>query len=280
MGNNAIVDSKKKNSISVQDIIKASFSIPGVYINRDEFLRKEFVRYYSKECIEDAVKTTPAQAGIDSKIIDKLSASVIRFERLCVSGISVALGVPGGWAMAATVPADLAQYFAYTLRAAQKLLYLYGFPQISKDKADFGLDTETMNELILCLGVMFGVSGANHALKALAIGLGNGVEKKLLNTALTKGSFFPLISSIVKWFGVKLTKGTFASVVKHSIPVASGFISGGITFATFSPCCKRLKESIKDTYLSNTDYHPSPEEEKLYDAILSSDKPADGGAKD
>ena len=54
--------------------------------------------------------------------------AVIRSERLKVSGISAALGTPGGAAMAATIPADIAQYYGCMLRVAQKLLYLYGFP--------------------------------------------------------------------------------------------------------------------------------------------------------
>ena len=53
---------------------------------------------------------------------------MINFERNCVSGISAALGMPGGVAMSATIPADIVQYYGYTLRAAQKLMYLYGFP--------------------------------------------------------------------------------------------------------------------------------------------------------
>ena len=32
--------------------------------------------------------------------------------------------------MPATIPADIAQYYGYMLRTAQKLMYLYGFPQI------------------------------------------------------------------------------------------------------------------------------------------------------
>ena len=37
-------------------------------------------------------------------------------------------------------------------------------------------DSETMNLLILCMGVMYGVVGANNALKAVAKALGTGVE--------------------------------------------------------------------------------------------------------
>ena len=54
------------------------------------------------------------------------------------------------------------------LRATQKLMYLYGFPQIDVEENGQVFDSETMNLLILCMGVMYGVVGANNALKAVA----------------------------------------------------------------------------------------------------------------
>ena len=102
-------------------------------------------------CIRDS---TPAYAQIPVNEIDKIADEVIKFERNCVSGISAALGAPGGVAMVATIPADLAQYYGYMLRAAQKLMYLYGFPEIDTTGKGHKFDSETMNLLIVCLGVM------------------------------------------------------------------------------------------------------------------------------
>ena len=118
------------------------------------------------------------KAKIPVKEIDKIANEVIKFERNCVSGISAALGVPGGWAMIATIPADIVQYYGYLLRATQKLLYLYGFPQIDMEEQGNKFDDATMNTLIICFGVMYGTLGANNALKAMAKALGVGVEKK------------------------------------------------------------------------------------------------------
>lgn len=58
----------------------------------------------------------------------------------------------------------------------QKLLYLYGFPEIDVTEKGKKFDTETLNILTLCLGVMYGVAGANNALKAVAKALGTGVQ--------------------------------------------------------------------------------------------------------
>lgn len=122
----------------------------GVHITRADFLKKELFENYPQEVIDKAIATTPAQTGIPSEEIDKIADEVIKFERNCVSGISAALGAPGGWTMAATIPADIIQYYGYTLRATQKLLYLYGFPEIDSDEEGLQLDSQTINQIILC----------------------------------------------------------------------------------------------------------------------------------
>lgn len=112
-----------------------------------------------------------------------------------------------------------------------------------------------MNLLIICLGVMYGVQGTNTALKAIATALGKGVEKKLMRATLTKGTIYPIVRSVSKWFRVNMTKQIFAGFFKKSIPVVGGVIGGGITYISFKPCCDKLKKSLQDTLLSNSDHH-------------------------
>ena len=171
-------------------------------------------------------------------------------------------------AMVATIPADIIQYYGYMLRAAQKLMYLYGFPQIVSEDDETQIDSATMNLLVVAMGVMFGVAGANNAVKAMAKALGNGVEKQLMRRALTKGTIYPIVKSIAKWFGVRMTKEVFSGFFKKAIPVVGGVIGGGITYVSFKPCCERLKESLKDTKLSNVNHKETKEESAIYEAIV------------
>lgn len=262
------LDANGDGTIDIQDVLILAVRTPGVHVTRESFLRKELFKNYPEEVIEDAIARTPALAGISSDEIDRIADEVIKFERNCVSGISAALGMPGGAAMAATIPADVVQYYGYTLRAIQKLLYLYGFPEIDSDGEGICLDSETINRIVICLGVMNGVAGANNAIKGLAKALAKGVEKKLLNAALTKGAFYPFLKSTLKWFGVKLTKEIFAKSVKNAIPVVGGVIGGGITFFSFKPCCLRLKNALTDTLLSNPNHISSTEEDHIYAHII------------
>lgn len=261
------IDTNGNGEIDIEDFIIIGLQTPGIKVNRADFLQRELMKNYPPEVIESAIIHNPAYAQIRTCEIDKIADEVIKFERNCVSGISAALGAPGGVAMVATIPADLVQYYGYMLRAAQKLMYLYGFPEIDTTEKEHKFDSETMNLLIICLGVMYGVQGTNTALKVMATALGKGVEKKLMNTALTKGTIYPIVKSVSKWFGVNMTKQVFAGFFKKAIPVVGGVIGGGITYLSFKPCCDKLKESLRDTLLSNPEYHSTKEETIIIDAI-------------
>ena len=245
------VDANGSGDIDIEDIIILGLRIPGVVINREAFLRAELKKKYPQDVIDKAVETTPAQAGITVESVDKIADDVIAYERNCVSGISTALGMPGGFAMAATIPTDIAQYYGFMLRAAQKLLYLYGFPEIDVKEKEQVFDSETLNLLTLCLGTMYGAYGANKALIAMANALARGVEKQLLKRALTKGTIYTIVKNVAKWFGTKMTKQVFAGFFKKAIPVVGGVAGGAITYLSFKPCCDKLKESLRNTILSN-----------------------------
>lgn len=257
------IDQNGNGEVDIEDVIIMGLKVPGIRIDRAKFLQKELQSKFPQEVIDDAITYNPLHAKIPTETIDNIADEVIKYERACVSGISTALGMPGGVAMAATIPADIAQYYGYMLRATQKLMYLYGFPELDTEEKEQSFDSETMNILIICLGVMYGTAGANNALKAMAKALAAGVEKQLLRKALTKGTIYPVVKSVAKWFGVKMTKQVFAGFFKKAIPVVGGVVGGGITFLSFKPCCDKLKASLQNTMLSNPDYKPTAEEDDL-----------------
>lgn len=257
------IDQNHNGEIDIEDIIIMGLRVPGIRIDRTAFLQKELKNKVPQEMIDEAIASYPLRAHVPPEMIDAIADEVIKYERTCVSGISAALGIPGGFAMAATIPADIAQYYGYLLRATQKLMYLYGFPAIDLEETEQTFDSATLNTLIVCMGVMYGVAGANNALKAMAKALANGVERQLLRQALTKGTIYPIVKSTAKWFGVKMTKDIFAGFFKKAIPVVGGVLGGGITYLSFKPCCDRLKKSLRSTMLSMPDYQPAPEEDPL-----------------
>ena len=257
------IDQNGDGKIDIEDIIIIGLKTPGIRINRSDFLRKELFKNYPQEVIEDAIANTPAHAQIPAKDIDKIADAVIKYERNCVSGISAALSVTGGVTMIATIPADIAQYYGYMLRVTQKLLYLYGFPEIDTEEKGQKFDSETMNILIICLGAMYGVAGANQALRIMAKAFAAGASKKFMKTAVTKGVLYPILRDILKWFNVNLVKKMVANSIDNFVPVIGSVLGGALTFVTFKPCCDRLKASLQDTLLSNPNRAKSDDEDDI-----------------
>lgn len=266
------LDVNGDGEVNIFDIIILGMRTPGIAIDREKFLRSEFAKKCTQEQIDKAINGTPLKAEIASDVIDKIANDVIAFERNCVSGISAALSVPGGVAMAVTIPADIIQYYGYMLRTAQKLMYLYGWEQLDIEGDNTNLDSATINTLTICLGVMYGVAGANNALKAMAHALAKGLNAKFMKTAVTKGVLYPIVKNVCKWFGFNLTKKMCTQFFSKAIPAIGGVVGGTLTFLTFKPCCDKLKTSLQNTELSNKNAEILAEEQELACEIVESDE--------
>lgn len=81
--------------------------------------------------------------------------------------------------MAATIPADILQFFGMSLRLAQELSYLYGAEDLwNGNELD---DSKVKTNLIMYCGVMFGASGAVTGVRVLSTQIAKTALKK--NTA-------------------------------------------------------------------------------------------------
>ncbi|WGD39502.1 hypothetical protein [Streptomyces cathayae] len=230
-------------------VLLAAAKLPGVRINREAYLRSALARHCSEDDIRKAVEESPAAAGIPVEVLDKVANDSIRFETAKVSALSAAAGIPGVLALPATVPADVAQYFGHMVRIAQKLAYLYSWPDLFSDDGD-DVDDATMGVLTLFFGVMFGTQSANAAVGKVAGMMAEQAAKKLPQKALTKGVIYPIVKKVAAYIGVKMTKDSFAKSVSKAIPVVGAVVSGGLTLATYLPMAKRLKKHLSDLDLT------------------------------
>lgn len=231
------------NEVTVWNkVMSSALAIPGVQVDRETFLRSELRQYCSKDELEKAI-SNPVDVLSEDRI-DSLANSCINNHLLKVTSLSVVAGIPGGLAMAATIPADMAQYYWHTFVLAQKLAYLYGIPDLRDENGNL---TETSQDMLtLFVGVMMGAAAANNAIKNVSKAFAVQVVKRLPQKALTKTVYYPIIKQVAKWIGIKLTKDTFAKGVGKTIPILGGIISGGLTAATFRPSAKRLQKKLKE----------------------------------
>jgi hypothetical protein len=227
---------------SVEFIVSNAIKIPGVKVNRKEFLAKILADKINSEELSNVLDKGPIEAGVNSDKINRIAKSLVEKRTLQSSGISFAAGLPGGIAMAATIPADTLQFFGVALRLAQELAYLYGFKDFWEEE-EIDLD-RVRGELILFLGVMFGVGGSASTLKVISSKFAQHVLKKLPQKALTKTIYYPIIKKVAAAIGIKITKASFAKGISKAIPVLGGVVSGGLTYASMKTMGNRLRTSM------------------------------------
>lgn len=230
-------------------VLVGAANLPGVRINRAAYLKSALARYCSEDQIRRAIEETPAAAGIPLEVLDRVANESINYETAKASALSAAAGIPGLLFLPATVPADMAQYFGHMLRIAQKLAYLYSWPDLFSGDSD-DLDDATKGVLTLFVGVMFGTQSANAAVGKVAGEISKQVAKKLPQQALTKGVIYPIVKKVASYLGVQMTKQTFAKTVSKAIPIVGAVVSGGLTLATYLPMAKRLKNHLSSLELT------------------------------
>lgn len=229
--------------------LEAAARLPGVRINRAAYLRSALKRYCPEEQIALAIAEGPAAAGVPLEVITTIANSSITLETSKVTGGSTLAGLPGGFAMLGTVPADLAQYLGHMLRITQKLAYIYSWPDLFDDDDD--LDDATAGMLTLFVGVMFGVNVAQGGVAKVSQAIAGQLAKTLPQKALTKGTVYPIVKKVATILGVKMTKKIFASGVSKTVPVVGAVLSGGLTLATFLPMAKKLQKHLASLELAD-----------------------------
>lgn len=253
------------------DVLEAAARLPGVRINRGAYLRKALKRYCTEDQIERAIAESPASAGVPVKVITDVANTSITYETTKVTGISTLAGIPGGLAMIGTVPADMVQYIGHMLRIAQKLAYVYGWPDLFGDESE-EMDEATEGILTLFVGVMFGVQLAQGGVAKVAGMIAANVAKKLPQKALTKGIIYPVVKKVAGYLGVSMTKKLFANGVAKAIPVVGAVLSGGLSLGTFLPMSKRLQKHLASLELTKPGHRQ--EEDVVVDVdVIKDDAP-------
>ena len=227
-------------SNSWDKVMNLALSMPMVKVDRNTFLMNEFSMYDNADQLRDK---RPIDL-FDAEAIERAARGIINSHLAIATVASTAAGIPGGLVMAATMPADIAQYYWHVLVVAQKLGYLYGWPDLLDDK---GQITEgTRNVLTLFVGVMFGAQAASKLVGEIAKRVSLQAAKRLPQQALTKTMYYPVVKQVAKWIGVKMTKDTFGKSVGKAIPILGGVLSGAITAFSFKPMAEKLQKHLRE----------------------------------
>lgn len=226
---------------TAMQVLSQVVKLPIVKVDRTKFLVDKFSKEIPNEQISELLEKGPVEF-VSKEVLDRVANACIMDNVLLASGTSVLTGLPGGLAMAITIPADVAQFYGFSLKLAQELGYIYGFDDLWGNRDE--LSEEAQNTLLLYLGVMFGVNGTAALLRAGGVAVAKQAMKTIPQKALMKTLWYPILKKVLKVFGVKLTKDGLAKGVGKFIPIIGGVISGGLTFATMKPMGESLQKEL------------------------------------
>ena len=230
---------EQNNESLALKVVNESLKLPFIKIDRSEFLIKKFGEQVDdiQKLIDEGPQVFFSKEELDESAIEVINANVLQS-----SSLSFASGLPGGFAMAATIPADIALFYGYSLKLAQEISYIYGYNNMWSDQGE--LTEDAKNTLILYLGVMLGVTSAGAAVRILSNKMALQALKKIPQKALTKTIYYPIIKKVMVIFGTKLTKATFAKGVSKFIPLVGGAVSGTMNYISLKPMAYRLKDEL------------------------------------
>lgn len=226
--------------ISWEHVMKGALTMPGVKVDRNSFLQSCFSAYGKSDELKDK---RPSDI-YSQKVIDKVARGIVNNHTTKVSLISTVVGIPGGLAMLGSLPADMAQYYWHFFVMAQKLAYVYGWPDLRDENNNLGEQAQAI--LTIFIGIGFGVDGASTAVRAIAKKAAEHWAKKLPRMALTKTVWYPIAKKVAGWLGIKLTKESAGKAVSKFIPILGGIISGSLTLATFKPMANKLRANLSE----------------------------------
>lgn len=229
-----------KQDIAIK-VLQQVVKLPVVKVNREKFLVEKFSKELDKRDIAKLLEQGPPSL-LPQETLDRVARSCIKDNVLRASGTSVLAGLPGGILMALTIPTDVAQFYAFSLKLAQELGYIYGFNDLWASRND--LSEEAKNTLLLYLGVMLGVNGAGALLRSGGVTVAKHVMTTVPQKAVAKAGWYPILKKVMKIFGVTLTRRGLAKGMGKAIPILGGVISGGLTYATMKPMGERLQKEL------------------------------------
>ena len=226
--------------ISWDSVMDATMKFPGITVDRKEYLTEAFSRYGD---INDIGNKRPIDL-FSKEVIEKVARDAINGQTMKVTAISSAMGLPGGLAMIGTIPGDLAQFYFHVIVLAQKLGYIYGWPDLLDEGGKWSEGSK--NIMTIFIGVMMGAQAAEKVIGEIAKRVAEQVAKRLPQKALTKTIWYPIIKQVAKWLGIQITKQSVGKTAAKVVPILGGFISGGITLATFRPMANRLRNELRN----------------------------------
>ncbi len=222
--------------------LHTSAVMPEVRIDREAYLLEELTFCCPRETAEEAVRLTPALAGIPKRKVDRVARNAVGYESNKVSTLTFSAGLHAGMSMLGMVPADVTRYMAHMLRVVQKLCYLYGWDM--NLPAGGELDPDTAAVVTLFFGVMLDVEGAEEALRTIGEEGEGRVTMEMASRQIQDHGIGFTVKQMTRTLSERLPKEVYGRRISRFIPIIGAEELGGLTYVTYKPMADRMRRFL------------------------------------
>lgn len=215
-------------------------ALPGIRVDRVKFLSEALKKQCPTRNVWEAVSSTPQKAGFAMEDIDAAADRVIREETMGLTAFSAVSGIPKGWFILMSVPADIAQYYARMLRLVQKMHYLYGGEELTFEGGK--ATEETKERLLELMGAMYGETDAKETIGTISTAISTRFESKTNSRIKKRIMSAGPIQNATTYINQKVpvTK-VITSAERSVIPYGKMLASGIVSYTAFRDMAKQLK---------------------------------------
>lgn len=235
---------KPKVKLSVDEVV-AWFDHPEMQVDREKFLRRELKNQQSQAIIEKAIKEDPKKAGVDIKLLNKIANAVIKFEWKKAKGLKCKEDED-------EVSFNIEVQCRALLIVMQKLMYLYGVPQIHFEEGEDVFDSEEYNILIGGMEAMLGVKKIQALLHkatpliSLLLQIKTGLILSTKITEETKGQ-----KTAKKVLSNSTVQNKIGNAADAVVALGELIINNTSNYLAYQISCRRLKHHIIKTFYNN-----------------------------
>ena len=203
-------------------VLASILKIPGARVDRTAFLRDVF------DSLPQGSSWLPAETVHD------YAAKRISRHTYETSIASAAAGLPGGFALFATIPADVMQYLWHTVVLAQELCYLYGTADLFSDEGKLSDQGNGILTLAVCMMLGSRDTETENAFTALYRVMRAKALKNPSFLAVTARIWYPAAEKAAEWLGARLAGNAAKGGLSKFLPLIGAAVNGIASYATFS----------------------------------------------
>lgn len=221
-------------------MIGAVSRLPGVRVDREQFLRQQFAGSPHLDRILEhgpqSVFTTAALRKKAHRVVRRNTRNTVVTSFMAGLPANPVIMVPAGGA-------DVAQYFGFAVRTAQQIAYVFGEDDLFH--GDGEISEAAKLRIVAYLGGMFGVDGA-AALIAHTSEIPGAVAgpagAKAAGRPLTDTVWYPVLRRTGALIGKKVTRTGMEKTATKMVPGLGGVVSAWMTYTAFRPMGRRLTD--------------------------------------